>query len=165
MYGPAQIAVAAILLLNLVLVADELIPARWGVLGSEAVLLAALVATAPRDPRVESKLHRRLMGTLSVLLAVANSIALLRLAHFLVTGGETDGRTLILSGVVVWLTNVVLFGLLFWYIDGGGPQHRALTGYRTPDFLFPQSPGDEPGEGTGARSSITSTSRAPTPCR
>jgi hypothetical protein len=41
---------------------------------------------------------------------------------------------LLLSGAVVWLTNVIVFGLWFWTLDSGGPLRRAVAGRRMPDF-------------------------------
>jgi hypothetical protein len=39
---------------------------------------------------------------------------------------------------VVWVTNVIVFGLCFWTLDAGGPAERAGAGRRDPDFRFPQ---------------------------
>ena len=50
-----------------------------------------------------------------------------------------SGRQLLLSGGVVWLANVIAFGLAFWELDSGGPVDRALAPARSkPDFQFPQ---------------------------
>ena len=51
---------------------------------------------------------------------------------------DLSGAQLLVSGAVVWLTNLVVFGLTFWMLDGGGPVERAMSGRATPDFLFPQ---------------------------
>ena len=40
--------------------------------------------------------------------------------------------------MVVWLSNIITFGLLFWELDQGGPRRRAERGRREPDFQFPQ---------------------------
>ena len=46
---------------------------------------------------------------------------------------------LIGAGAVLWVTNVLLFGLWYWQLDRGGPLARAkLAASRVPDFLFPQ---------------------------
>ena len=137
-YLPAQISVGAVLALNFLLLLDNLIPTRWGILGLEALLLLSLIITAPRDPREESRAHRRLQAALISLLAVANGVAVLQLARFLVLGGDANGRSLILSGLVVWMTNIVLFGLCFWELDCGGPRARSRSEDQPPDFQFPQ---------------------------
>ncbi len=45
---------------------------------------------------------------------------------------------LLASGGVVWLTNVIVFGLWYWWYDAGGPVRRAMHGRKQPDFQFPQ---------------------------
>jgi hypothetical protein len=45
---------------------------------------------------------------------------------------------LIFSGVALWVTNVLLFGLWYWELDRGGPLERARRSRLAPDFLFPQ---------------------------
>ncbi len=49
-----------------------------------------------------------------------------------------EGRPLILAGIVLWITNVLLFGLWYWELDRGGPIARAMRPEAHPDFLFPQ---------------------------
>jgi hypothetical protein len=41
-------------------------------------------------------------------------------------------------GNLVWLSNNIAFGLLYWEIDGGGSAARAHRLPRYPDFCFPQ---------------------------
>ena len=45
---------------------------------------------------------------------------------------------LLAHGTVVWLTNIITFGLLFWLVDEGGPRERVEHGRLDPDFEFPQ---------------------------
>ena len=46
---------------------------------------------------------------------------------------------LLLSAGALWLTNVLVFALWFWHLDGGGPHQRDNTpGYAVDAFLFPQ---------------------------
>jgi hypothetical protein len=54
---------------------------------------------------------------------------------------STEGTSLLLGGMQVWLINVVGFGLLFWEIDRGGPVARhTLARERLPsaDWRFSQ---------------------------
>jgi hypothetical protein len=53
-------------------------------------------------------------------------------------GGKAGGHPLILAGIVLWVTNVLLFGLWYWELDRGGPIARQLDPDALPDFLFPQ---------------------------
>jgi hypothetical protein len=45
---------------------------------------------------------------------------------------------LIYSAVAIWLTNVIVYGIWFWEIDGGGPHIRAGGGEVVADIQFPQ---------------------------
>jgi hypothetical protein len=107
----------------------------WLVLAIPPVLLVvALALDAPR--RVD----------LSVILVVvaANLGGLGLLVSSLVTedSGDLAGGQLLMSGAIVWLTNAIVFGLLYWSLDAGGPRARARHGRRRPDFWFPQDDND-----------------------
>ena len=52
--------------------------------------------------------------------------------------GSLSAGDLLAHGVVVWLSNIITFGLLFWQLDEGGPRLRAERDRRDVDFQFPQ---------------------------
>jgi hypothetical protein len=60
--------------------------------------------------------------------------------------GEVGGLQLLASSIVVWVSNVLIFSLLYWRIDRGGPEARANNEGTKPDWLFPQAgaPEDAP---------------------
>jgi hypothetical protein len=75
------------------------------------------------------------------LLVLGNFIALGILVAGLVTTNTQDlgGGELLLTAFMLWITDVVVFGLLFWELDAGGPIARLHAPARTsPDFQFPQ---------------------------
>src|SRR6266478_6144305 len=46
---------------------------------------------------------------------------------------------LLLSGALLWLTNVIVFALWYWRLDGGGPTIRhEHKRFGSTSFLFPQ---------------------------
>ncbi len=53
-----------------------------------------------------------------------------------------DAGKMMRIGFQIWATNVLVFGLWFWELDGGGPRARARVpsaeSVRNADFLFPQ---------------------------
>ncbi len=51
---------------------------------------------------------------------------------------EIGGLQLLASSIAVWITNVLLFSLLYWQIDRGGPEARVNDASTRPDWLFPQ---------------------------
>ena len=74
------------------------------------------------------------------LVSLTTLISLILLARFVLDGSHARGHALLLAGAVLWLTNVLIFGIWYWELDRGGPAHRLATGISTrpPDFLFPQ---------------------------
>ncbi len=51
---------------------------------------------------------------------------------------EIGGLQLLASSITVWITNVLMFSLLYWQIDRGGPEARVNDAGTRPDWLFPQ---------------------------
>jgi uncharacterized membrane protein len=51
---------------------------------------------------------------------------------------EISGLQLLTSSIVVWVTNVLMFSMLYWQIDRDGPEARVNDARPTPDWLFPQ---------------------------
>jgi hypothetical protein len=51
---------------------------------------------------------------------------------------ELSGAQLLSSGIAVWASNVLLFSLMYWQMDRGGPESRVNDASRRPDWLFPQ---------------------------
>jgi hypothetical protein len=75
------------------------------------------------------------------LLVLGNLAALSILVAGLVTASTSDlgGGELLLTGFVIYTTDVIVFGLLFWEMDAGGPVARVRAEVRAaPDFQFPQ---------------------------
>jgi len=120
---------------------------RWLVPALTILRLVPRVLSVPRARLFESaqaraaglRLTRRILS-LAVLglitLATAGSIALL--VHLLLNGATTQAPLLLRAGIHMWCMNVLLFGLWFWQLDGGGPlARRQRVGGR--DFLFPQA--------------------------
>jgi uncharacterized membrane protein len=147
-FWPAQLAVAVAIALSLTL-SDQLTLGPHVLLPAvEAVLLAALVVVVPsRATRHDRRRRAFALGFIG-LVSATTIFSLVRLVHFLVAGGHAGGERLIESGAVLWLTNVLLFAVWYWEMDGGGPVARKLHPARFPDFLFPQrdSPGHAPAD-------------------
>jgi hypothetical protein len=75
------------------------------------------------------------------LLVLGNFAALAILVGGLVSTSTRDlgGGELLLTAFAIWATDVIVFGLLFWELDAGGPAARIQAADRaTPDFQFPQ---------------------------
>ena len=86
--------------------------------------------SAPADARTRrcgAELAIALIGVVSAV----NVVSLVLLCPLPApTGGHGHGRPLILAGIVLWVTNVLLFGLWYWELDRGGPLARATQARR-----------------------------------
>lgn len=105
----------------------------------ELVLIGVLSTKESRRHSPRDTGRRPIAIALTVVVLVANLMALVALIVSLVTQGEAHAGSLLLKGLTIWGTNVVAFGLLYWELDGGGPFKRLRS--RSPrerDFRFPQ---------------------------
>ncbi len=57
---------------------------------------------------------------------------------------KLDPVALFYTSVGTWSANVLIFALVYWLIDGGGPDARANGEARYPDFDFPAQADDAP---------------------
>jgi uncharacterized membrane protein len=136
---PAQVAVGITIALNLVLTDNVRIGPSWLVPAIGAVLLITVVAVAPTRLTEHSTGRRRFALTVLGLVSAANVASLGLLVHYLTTGGSAGGERLLVSGVVLWATNVLLYAVWYWEFDRGGPVERFQGTERLGDFQFPQS--------------------------
>ncbi|HEV7460151.1 MAG TPA: hypothetical protein VGN78_06430 [Solirubrobacteraceae bacterium] len=135
---PAQLAVGAAIALHLTLSQKIVIGPKLLVPIVEAVLLLLLVVIAPSRAGTRSPRVRRFALLVIGLVTLTNVVSLVLLVHFLINGGKAGGHSLILSGVVLWVTNVLLFAVWYWEMDRGGPVERHQNPHAWPDFQFPQ---------------------------
>lgn len=138
-YWPAQLAVLAALALYLSLPEKLTVGPSWLLPSLEGALLLGLAITTPRRHHHETPRRRAVAIGLIAVVSATNLISLVLLSHYLLQGGKANGHALILSGIVIWLTNVLIFALWYWEVDRGGPGKRAHPDHRcAPDFLFAQ---------------------------
>lgn len=135
---PAALAVVVALALQLALPDRLTFGPRWVVPVLEAALLAPLLIGSRYRHHEESARARVLSITLVAVITLANLYSLLQLAYYLIHGGKTGGQELIVAAILIWLTNVIIFGLWYWETDRGGPGARTGKAPRPPEFLYPQ---------------------------
>jgi uncharacterized membrane protein len=138
--SPALLCIAAAIGLQLALPSRLTIGPRWLLPALEAVLLVALPLAAPMRIQGVHSVRRRMALGLTALVTAANISSLALLTHYLLHHNVTNGRQLILAGMLIWLTNVLIFGLWYWEVDRGGPGRRAAGDDELPDLQFPQMP-------------------------
>jgi uncharacterized membrane protein len=112
----------------------------WAVPALEILLLAAIIVIDRGRIDRRSAVGRVLSLVLaSVLIADAVGVSG-RLVVDLIEGGpETNSAAdLLKTGFLVWLYTIIAFTLLYWVLDGGGPEARFLAPPQFPDLAFPQ---------------------------
>jgi uncharacterized membrane protein len=141
-FWPAQATILTAIALQLLLPARLVVGPAFLVPGLEAALLLGMFMATPNQLEHEHPLRRRAALGLTAIVSAANIYSLGALTHFLLHHNVLNGRELIVSGVLIWLTNLLIFGLWYWEIDRGGPGRRAAGHDKMPDFLFPQMTDD-----------------------
>src|SRR5205823_9311564 len=137
-FWQAQAALVGALILYLTLPSKLVVGPGWLMPALELLLVGGLWLDRPRENRVQARRERGVVLALLAMVAIANFVSLELVVHYLLHGGKAGGRPLILSAIVIWLTNLAVFALAFWQLDGGGPDRRARSHHAQPDFLFPQ---------------------------
>ena len=79
-----------------------------------------------------------IQALLTLALLVSIILMLARLAQIATGGG------LLRAGAMLWASNVLVFSLWFWEIDGDGPLMRHKKGHIAIDFQFPQQANGKP---------------------
>lgn len=143
---PAQLTVLVAIGLQLSLPERLTLRPGWLLPAFEGLLVIGLMLASPRQLEYEHPRRKRAAVALIAFVSAANVYALTELSKHLlhqeIAPGSGRGRELIISGMLIWLTNFLLFALWYWEIDRGGPGVRAAGKDAAPDFLFPQMSDD-----------------------
>ncbi|MDQ6937366.1 MAG: hypothetical protein M3140_06600 [Actinomycetota bacterium] len=134
----AATCVGLAITLQLVLPERYVVPPRFLLPAVEGVLLLTFVLV--HRPRLTDRSPRRRAFSLFLLAVIAGALAvsLIRLVHDVLTGSGVRPVDLLLGGGELWLSIVLVFALIYWQYDRGGPAPRALGEQVQPDLLFPQ---------------------------
>ena len=154
---PAAIALIVALALYATLPSSFFPPLRYAVVAIGVLLLIPLFAVNPVRLHRETRVSRWLSVGQTLLLLLANQVALVQLVIELITAGKNDGPTLLLAALQVWVTNVIVFALLYWELDRGGPVARTQekrANLPVADFRFPQDEDHDAVSEVAARSSV-----------
>ena len=143
--GQAVLAFLAISAIYLALPRDLVVGPIW-LLPTLIVILLVPTVVSHRVGR--QSLNRTLGFVINGIttLALIGSVVLLVRA---LPGHRESPVRLLRSGGLLWLTNVIVFGLWYWRLDGGGPTLRQKEKkFGSTSFLFPQMqiPHDERSE-------------------
>lgn len=112
---------------------------RWLMPVLVGALLVATIVAEPGLINQRSAVLRLMAIGIVVVFVLEASWSTAHLLIELINGGpETNNPGLLLAtGALVWTANNIVFALLYWELDSGGPAGRAHHTARYPDFAFP----------------------------
>ncbi len=133
--GQVILAVLAIGAIYLALPPNLIIGPFWLVPTLIVVLLIPTVVSHRAGMRGLNRTLGILINTMTTI-ALIGSVALLVRA---LPAHKESPLALLRSGGLLWLTNVIVFALWYWRLDGGGPTKRQEDKkFGSRSFLFPQ---------------------------
>jgi len=138
---PAVASVVVALALYALLPSSFFPPLRYGVVAVCLVLLVPMIIINPVRMVSQTTVSRWLSIGLTVLLAAANHVALVQLIIQLVGAKSDQDGSLLIAAAQVWGTHIIVYSLIYWEMDRGGPVTRALTkraDLPDADIRFPQ---------------------------
>jgi hypothetical protein len=106
-----------------------------------AALLAALIIGDPGRIDRQKPWLRIATGAAIAAITLANLLGGVRLVVDILTNNQLFANHpggLLAAGAVIWVTNVIAFGLWYWDLDRGGAAARAHRPYENPAFVFPE---------------------------
>jgi len=112
---------------------------RWLVPAVEIGLLIALIAADPMHLARRTRWLRPVAITLILLMMGMVFLSDAILLRDIITGSKVakSATSILASGALVWSGNALVFGLLYWELDSGGPLARYRGAHKHPDFAFP----------------------------
>lgn len=139
-----QLTMLFAIVLQLLLPDRFVFGSRYVLIVAEVLLLLAMSFTTPKEQVFRSLSRRINVFLLIIITGIANGYGLIRVtSNLLQPGHVNDGRELILTAVNIYLTNIIIFALWYWEMDGGGPGERRRAPKHEQDFLFPQNQNED----------------------
>jgi hypothetical protein len=141
---PVALAVGAFLAISIALRVAvpnrESLGPHWVVPAVEMALLVCLVLADPAHVAGRRRWLRRVSIALVLGLMGAMLASTGILVRDLIIGGKVtnEAGSLLATGALIWLGNVLVFSLTYWLLDSGGPLARYLGEHAYPDFAFAQ---------------------------
>ena len=140
-WWPVALAIIAVASLHVILPARYRVQPAWVVPAVLLGLLAVLIAGDPGRIDRQNKWLRIVTSLVIAFITLANLFAAVRLVVDILTNDtlyRSNPGGLLAVGGVIWVTNVVAFGLWYWDLARGGAAARAHHPGRNPAFVFPE---------------------------
>src|SRR3954470_14552142 len=112
----------------------------WVLLVLLISLTAALMIGDPGRIDRTTPWMRVVTDILIASISIANGVSATRLVVDIIAGTSftQSARILLGCGAVIWVTNVIAFGLWYWDLDRGGAAARVAGSTISPAFVFPE---------------------------
>ena len=139
-WWPVALAIIVVAFLHVILPARYRVQPAWVVPAVLLTLLAVLIVGDPGRIDRQKTWLRVLTGVLIGVITLVNAGSSVRLVYAILTiePFTNNANNLLVSGGIIWLTNVIAFGLWYWDLDRGGAAARALGTGTAPAFVFPE---------------------------
>lgn len=123
--------------------AKLLIGPGWILLVIEIVLLLPVAFSLLTGKGLPQQAIRPFFFIMFAFLTLAEVLSIILLIATL--SNERYALYLLRAAALLWASNILVFGLWYWQIDGGGPLKRHLSQHQAADFMFPQQAEGNPG--------------------
>jgi hypothetical protein len=137
--APAVAILAVLFLLRVLPARLQILPDWVSAVAVVAILLPMGVVTAFPTNRLWMRVEHVVTLIFFASGFVATLFAVAYLINALLFHPDIGGIPLLSSSVAIWATNVLIFSLLYWQTDRGGPSARTRGQAKTSDWLFPQA--------------------------
>lgn len=136
--GPLLVALAIVGLITILPQRYHLVPNWFAYLAATLMLLPMILVWATRG-NLLSRRFERAAEFVAVGTALAlNSANLVVIAYNLVENPSMlEPVPLFYTSIGIWTGNFLIFTLIYWFVDGGGPDARLNEKPPYPDFDFP----------------------------
>jgi hypothetical protein len=131
------LVVLAIATIQMLLPDEVTLGAKWLIPAIEVIGAPAAIVILQASGMDNTVIRRSVSVYLGFLVMASVLNASLLLIDML-NGAEEDGAILLFAGFGVLAINVLSFGIVYWWTDGGGPTVRAAGEVSDWDFQFPQ---------------------------
>ena len=140
-WWPVVVAIVVVAGLHVALPERYRVQPSWVFPAVLLALVAVLIAGDPGRINRQRLWLRLVTGTVIAVITLANLAAAVRLVVEILTDNRlyaNNAGGLLAAGGVIWVTNVIAFGLWYWDLDRGGAAARAHHPRRNPAFVFPE---------------------------
>ena len=135
------LAIVITTVLHVALPAKYRLNPPWVAPAVALALLAALIIGDPGRIDRQKTWLRIVTGIVIAFITLTNLFAAVHLVVDILTSNKLFANNpggLLAVGGVIWATNVIAFGLVYWDLDRGGAAARAHQPGRNPAFVFPE---------------------------